>query len=146
MVSSVLCGVPARGNGRSLMTQLTYTAGMPETLMRVRNLAAIGALAVAWMLSLPAIAEGLGPFVGDRPVQWAHGEIRIGDVRSQVRKLVGRAPDNVSTLYIGESYAVGERWMYVGGDDDPRLLWVEFTHGRVTRVWTDPIGDDSAPH
>ncbi len=111
--------------------------------MRIRILAAAGVLAVALLQAAPARAEGLGPFVGDRPVPWAHGEIRIGDVRSQVRKLVGRAPDNVSTLYIGESHAVGERWMYVGGDNDRRLLWVEFTHGRVTRVWTDPIGDDA---
>jgi hypothetical protein len=118
---------------------------MSRILIRARKLAAIGACAVALICAFPAHAEGLGPFVGDRPVQWAHGEVRIGDLRSQVRKLVGRAPDSVSTLYLGESYAVGERWMYVGGDDDRRVLWVEFTHGRVTRVWADPIGEDPEP-
>ena len=85
-------------------------------------------------------AQSLGPMVTDEPVSWRGGVIRVGDAEAHVRKVAGRQPDRSVTLYEAEKYPVGEQWMFFGSVDDRRLLWVEFVHGRVTRVWTEPIG------
>ena len=105
----------------------------------------ISGLLVGCLLSAfggAAHAEGLGPMVGEPVVAWGGVEIHVGDSRMQVRKVVGRQPDRAVPLYLAEHYPAGEQWMYVGAGGDDRLLWVEFIHGRVSRIWTDPIGED----
>lgn len=96
---------------------------------------------VAACLGAAAHAQDLGPLVTDEPVSWRGGTIRLGDAEAQVRKLAGRPPDRSVILYQAENYPVGEQWMFFGSADDRRLLWVEFIHGRVTRVWTEPLGE-----
>lgn len=86
-------------------------------------------------------AQSLGPLVTDEPVVWRGDTIKLGDAKAHVRKVAGRQPDRSVTLYQGESYPVGEQWMFFGSADDRRLLWVEFIHGHVTRVWTEPLGE-----
>lgn len=99
------------------------------------------AFVVAVCLGAAAHAQDLGPLVTDEPVVWRGDTIKLGDAKAHVRKVAGRQPDRSVTLYQGESYPVGEQWMFFGSADDRRLLWVEFIHGHVTRVWTEPLGE-----
>lgn len=98
----------------------------------------VWASALLWICGSLA-AQDLGPLIADGPVHWREGTIRVGDAKAEVRRVAGRAPDREVTLYLGEAYPVGQQWMYFGGADDPRLLWVELIRGHVTRVWTEPI-------
>ncbi|MDD3765361.1 MAG: hypothetical protein PHP86_18865 [Nevskiales bacterium] len=104
----------------------------------------LAAAVLAASLGAPAAAGDLGPMVTDRPVPWRQGQIRIGDTKWQVRQVAGGQPDREVLLYQAGSPPVGAQWMYIGerdADGRKRLLWVEFTYGRVTRVWIEPFDD-----
>ena len=105
-------------------------------------------LAFALILSLLACvaqAGTMGPLVGDKAVSWHGATIRLGDAEAQVRKATGRYPNSQLPLYLDDRYPVGESWTYLGDKDDPRVLRVEFTNGRVSRVWTEPIDQSLKP-
>jgi hypothetical protein len=97
------------------------------------------------MSSLAAHAGTMGPLITDRPVHWHGATIKLGDAEAQVRKAVGRYPDSAQPLYIDDRYPVGERWSFLGDRQDRRELYVEFTRGRVSRVWTETADDSGKP-
>lgn len=90
-------------------------------------------------------AGDLGPVVGEASVTWHDGVIRLGDSRAQVRKIAGRYPDQALPLYVDDKYPIGERWTFSGGAEDRRILHVELTHGRVSRLWIEPLIGDERP-
>lgn len=95
-----------------------------------------------------AHAATLGPLVTDKPVLWQGKTIKPGDAEPLVRREAGRYPDSAQPLYVddvNQQHAIGERWMFLGNKQDPSVLWVEFTHGRVTRVWTEIEAQDGKP-
>ncbi len=103
--------------------------------MRIRCLIMLLAL-----LAGPAAAQSLGPMVTAEPVPWRDGTVRIGDAEAQVRAVAGKAPDRALSLFVGDNFPIGEQWMFIGGAGQRELLWVELIRGRVSRVWTEPIG------
>ncbi|NKF22370.1 hypothetical protein [Solimonas marina] len=92
-----------------------------------------------------AMASTMGPLVTDKPVSWHGNTIRLGEADAAVRRDIGRYPDSAQPLYANDSdprYVLGERWMYLGDKADPSVLWIEFTHRRVTRAWTESPAAD----
>lgn len=90
-----------------------------------------------------AQARDLGPMVTDAPVNWATGTLRLGDAEARVRRIADAQPDRRVILYEAERFPVGEQWMFIGrGNEAGRILWLDFHRGRVTRVWTEPFGED----
>lgn len=87
----------------------------------------------------------MGPLVTDKPVSWHGVTIKLGDAEARVRRLVGRYPDSAQPLYLDDRYPIGERWNFLGDRQDPRELYVEFTRGRVSRVWTEAHDDGDKP-
>ncbi|WP_028080575.1 hypothetical protein [Solimonas soli] len=75
-----------------------------------------------------------GPLVGDKPVSWHGATIKPGDAEAQVRKATGRLSEQRAAAPIGDRTPVGESWTDPGDKDDPRVLRIEFTRGRVSRV------------
>lgn len=102
----------------------------------MKQLLIAAAFAVA---SFATTAQSLGPMVTTGPVAWRGGEVRLGDAEARVRKVAGY-PDRAVTLYQGDNYPIGELWMFIGDAKQHELLWVELIRGRVTRMWTEPIG------
>lgn len=102
------------------------------------------ALALA-AFAFAAHAGTMGPLITDKPVQWHGGTIKVGDAKAQVRKAIGRYPDSAQPLYIDDRYPIGERWSFLGDKQDPRELYVEFTRGRVSRVWMESEANDGKP-
>jgi hypothetical protein len=113
-----------------------------------RNIAQLIGLTCGLLLMQIVQAATLGPLVTDKPVQWHGKTIKPGDAETRVRRAVGRYPDSAQPLYLDDVHlrdAIGERWMFLGDKRDPTVLWIEFTHGRVTRVWTEATVDESMP-
>lgn len=93
--------------------------------------------AAALLLSASAYAA---PLVTEQPVPWQGKTVKLGDSEAQVRAAAGKYPDRAVTLMGAEKYPIGEQWMFIGQDKPTQTLWVELMRGRVTRVWTEPLG------